>query len=143
MTPYFASMVRRWHTNEHMNNTFDPLGYHGGRMAILALMLWPKPDARLLAQCVTHDLGEYVTGDIPWNAPNKDNDAETKARDGMGMDYCDSDPRVKFLDMLDAYLWARHHRPDIVKNDADWVDQRQKIIDQAFMFGVSLDQFRL
>lgn len=38
MTPYYAAMTRRWHTNPHLSHTVDPVGYHGGRMAILALM---------------------------------------------------------------------------------------------------------
>lgn len=141
MTPYYASMVKRWHTNPHLNNTFDPIGYHGGRMAILALMLWPDPDGKLLAACVTHDLGEFVTGDIPWGAANKDHHSELVARSDMGMNYEYSDKRLKLLDMLDAYLWARHHKPEIVKNKPDWINQREKIIDMSDELDVCLKQF--
>jgi 5'-deoxynucleotidase YfbR-like HD superfamily hydrolase len=106
-------------------------------MAILALMFWPEPDAVLLAQCVTHDLGEYKTGDIPWGAPNKDHEAEDIARGEMGMCFNPPDPRLKFLDSLDAYLWMQHHAPDCATSK-DWQDQRIKIIDQARELGVSL-----
>ena len=109
MTPYLASLTRRWHANPYLCHTGDDLASHGGRMAILALMFWPEPDAVLLAQCVTHDLGEYKTGDIPWGAPNKDHEAEDIARGEMGMCFNPPDPRLKFLDSLDAYLWMQHH----------------------------------
>jgi 5'-deoxynucleotidase YfbR-like HD superfamily hydrolase len=135
MTPYYAAMTRRWHTNEHLSHTVDPVGYHGGRMAILALMFWPDCGKELIADCVTHDLGEYTTGDIPWGSPNKDHDAEERARDKMCMYYATRDPRLKFLDSLDAYLWAQHHAPHVLSR-ADWQEQRNKLLAQAVELGV-------
>jgi 5'-deoxynucleotidase YfbR-like HD superfamily hydrolase len=141
MTPYLATMTRRWHTNPHLGHTGDTLASHGGRMAVLALMLWPEPDANLLAQCVTHDLGEYKTGDTPWNAP-KNRQGEFDALKAMGMYYVKLDPRLKLLDMLDAYLWARHHAPHLMGHK-DWQGQREKMLALAFDIGVSLDVFNL
>ena len=111
-------------------------------MAILALMFW-EPDAMLLADCVTHDLGEYRTGDIPFGSPNKDNDSEIDARDEMCMYFNSCDPRLKFLDSLDAYLWAKHHAPTHVAGDKDWQNQRKKLLDDAVILGVSLDRFNI
>ena len=105
-------------------------------MAILALMFW-DPDAFLLAQCVTHDLGEYATGDIPFGAGNKDHAAEDDARWEMGMCFNPPDHRLKFLDALDAYLWAQHHAPHVLTRQ-DWRDQRKKILATASELGVSL-----
>lgn len=139
MKPYYAAMTRRWHTNEHLSHTVDPVGYHGGRMAILALMFWPLCGKELLADCVTHDLGEYKTGDIPFGAPNKDHQGEVEARMIMGMNYHSWDDRLKFLDSLDAYLWAQHHAP-LVLNRNDWKEQREKILDTAFDLGVDLEE---
>ena len=139
MKPYYAAMTRRWHTNEHLSHTVDPIGYHGGRMAILALMFWPLCNKWLLAQCVTHDLGEYETGDIPFGAKNKDHGEEDVARVCMGMDFGTPDARLKFLDILDAYLWAQHHAPHVL-NRNDWKEQREKILDTAFDLGVDLEE---
>ena len=142
MTPYYAAMTRRWHANADLSHTCDPVGYHGGRMAILALMLWPDAERGLLATCVIHDLGEYKTGDIPWGAPNKDHDTERQALRDMGFRYGYDDPRLKFLDSLDAYLWARHHAPHIMERK-DWVDQRDNLLATANELGVCLDQFNI
>lgn len=141
MTPYHACMTRRWHTNPHLAHTGDTLASHGGRMAVLALMLWPEPDAALLAQCVTHDLGEYKTGDTPWNAP-KNRQGEFDALKAMGMYYVKLDLRLKLLDMLDAYLWARHYAPHLMGCE-DWQVQRKKMLALASKIGVSLDMFNL
>jgi hypothetical protein len=111
-------------------------------MAILALMLWPDAERGLLATCVIHDLGEYKTGDIPWGAPNKDHDTERQALRDMGFRYGYDDPRLKFLDSLDAYLWARHHAPHIMERK-DWVDQRDNLLATANELGVCLDQFNI
>lgn len=139
MTPYYAAMTRRWHTNEHLSHTVDPVGYHGGRMAILALMFWPTcgRDSWLLQQCITHDLGEYISGDIPFGADNKDHEAEAYYRCDMSMDFGDNDPRLKFLDSLDAYLWAQHHAPQVLHRE-DWTKQREKLLATAFDLGVTL-----
>lgn len=141
MKPYYAAMTRRWHANPHLRASGDDLASHGGRMAILALMFWPDASRELIVQCITHDLGEGVTGDIPWGAPNKDHDAEADALDDMGMafgvgiaDQC----RVKFLDGLDAYLWARHHSPALMFRE-DWTAQREKLLAQADDLGVDLE----
>lgn len=137
MTPYYAAMTRRWHTNEHLSHTVDPVGYHGGRMAILALMFWPDCGKELIADCVIHDLGEYRTGDIPFGAPNKDNYAEMDAIQDMGFNYFGMYPRLKFIDSLDAYLWAQHHAPWVLVSE-DWNEQREKILAMANELGISL-----
>jgi len=114
-------------------------------MVILALMLWPDCSKRLLAECVCHDLGEYKTGDIPWGAPNKDHDTEWDARRDMGMAFrikANDVIKVKLLDRLDAYLWARHHAPHILDRK-EWVDQRDKLLATSNDLGVSLSQFNI
>ena len=106
-------------------------------MAILALMLWPDCGKELLSDCVTHDLGEYVTGDIPWGAPNKDNEHEADALSDMGMLFASVDKRLKFLDQLDAYLWMMHHAPHLARRE-DWQDQHEKILATSDELGVCL-----
>jgi 5'-deoxynucleotidase YfbR-like HD superfamily hydrolase len=136
MTPYLATMVMRWHTHPHLSQTNDPVGYHSGRMAILGLDFFGI-DGDLLAACLTHDLGEYATGDVPFGSPIKNEHHERIARMQMGMNKGDHDnPRVKFLDLLDSYLWARHHAPALMVR-GDWKKQLLTIQDTADRLDVS------
>ena len=144
MEIYHATMVRRWHTNPHLSHTVDPVGYHSGRMAILALKLWPEA-YWLIKACLTHDLGEFASGDIPWNGDkttantvadrwSRDNDLDTHI--------VYPDRRLKFLDSLDAYLWARHHAPDVLKDTA-WQSQKYWLECEAKQLGVDLCLFNM
>ena len=135
MTPYLATFTRRWHTHPHLSHTVDPVGYHSGRMGVLALDFFGA-DGPLLAACLVHDLGEHVTGDVPFGSPCKSDFHEEHARLMMGMDYPCDDPRVKFLDLLDSYLWARHHAPHLMGRD-DWRKQHLTITDMADRLGIS------
>jgi 5'-deoxynucleotidase YfbR-like HD superfamily hydrolase len=140
MQAYLATFVRRWHTHPYLNTTNDCLAAHGGRMCVLALDLFPGPSRKLLAACVTHDLGEAVTGDVPYNSPIKNAYTEEIARINMGMAVVldpDDELRLNFLDILDSYLWARHHAPWLMRRK-DWQDQRKNILDIASRLGVSL-----
>jgi hypothetical protein len=133
MTPWLATFTRRWHTHPHLSQTNDPIGYHSGRMGVLALDFFGE-DANLLAACLTHDLGEYVTGDAPFGSPCKDMEYEDDVRLDMGMFYqCDA--RVKFLDLLDSYLWARHHAPHVLK-EPEWIKQWLTITEMGHNLGV-------
>lgn len=133
MRPWLASHVRRWHCNPHLQHTHDPVAAHSGRMGILALSLWGSACSRdLLAACLCHDLGESAVGDIPWPAKSDatlrsaSDRLEERAIAEMGLAYslCLTDQRrLKYLDRLDAYLWAEHHRPDLMSRP-DWQEAR-------------------
>jgi 5'-deoxynucleotidase YfbR-like HD superfamily hydrolase len=114
-------------------------------MAILALDLFRNPSRDLLAACVTHDLAESVTGDVPYDSPIKDHGIEDDILDNMGMAYTLDQydaARLKFLDLLDSYLWARHHAPWLIDRK-EWQDQREKILDLASELNVCLVQYQL
>jgi len=128
MTPWLASFVRRWHCDPDLCHTVDPISGHSARMGILALHLWPDCSRELLVACLTHDLGESATGDVPFSlkdaAPDIDEMLsleECTALMDMGMMFAPINPtdarRLKFLDRLDAYLWAKHHAPHIMDRD--------------------------
>ena len=134
MTPWLATFVKRWHTHPVLCETHDAVAAHSGRMGVLALDFFGH-DAGLLAACLTHDLGEYVTGDAPFGSPCKDDLEEAKARLDMGMLWPDCD-RLKFLDLLDSYLWARHHAPSVIKSK-EWRNQLLTILEMADSLGVS------
>jgi len=147
---YHATMVKRWHTNPHMSDTGDPVGYHSGRMAILALKLWPCAWG-LVGACLTHDLGEYSSGDIPWNAASTikmeaDEVADEWSIKNRLANHIDIGPHLrmmlKFLDRLDSYLWARHHAPHILQ-EAAWQNQRDWLKSEADKLGVDLCLFNM
>lgn len=127
MTPWLATFTRRWHANPDLCHTVDPVGAHSGRMGVLALDIWGGAASRdLLVACLCHDLGESVTGDLPAGAKRDPRIAgplgvvEDRALSEMGMafDVSASDARrLKFLDRLDAYLWAKHHAPHVLTRD--------------------------
>jgi 5'-deoxynucleotidase YfbR-like HD superfamily hydrolase len=125
---WLATFVRRWHVNPDLCHTVDPIGGHSARMAILALHFWPDCSRDLLVACLCHDLGESVTGDIPFGAKQDPyfrdciDDMEADALEEFGMVFSVRLPdrqRLKYLDRLDAYLWAKHHAPHVLSRD-DW-----------------------
>ena len=130
MAPWRATFTRRWHANAALCHTVDPVGYHSGRMGVLALHFWGAGASRdLLVACLCHDLGESATGDVPWDVKRDNPDlkaildrVEGKALADMGLAFDlspDDARRLQFLDRLDAYLWAKHHAPHVL-NMPDW-----------------------
>jgi 5'-deoxynucleotidase YfbR-like HD superfamily hydrolase len=115
-------------------------------MAIIALHLWRDASRDLLIACLTHDLGESVTGDIPWSAKNASPylkqelyAMEVEALDKMGMCFPLEKPgdnrRLKYLDRLDAYLWAMHHKPKLRKRKEwrearEWLREEKRAMDE-------------
>ena len=136
MTAWLAGFTRRWHTHPHLRDTHDDVSAHSGRMAVLALKLWPDASRDLLAAIAVHDLGESVTGDIPWGfkhtyEPTAESIsfAEDDALEAMGLLFVADDDihcRMKLCDLLDAYLWARHHKKKLLRNK-DWKWARGEI----------------
>jgi 5'-deoxynucleotidase YfbR-like HD superfamily hydrolase len=145
-----ATFTRRWHTLPHLSHTVDPVGYHSGRMAVLALTLFPDASRYLLAAIAVHDLGESVTGDVPWSAKRTrelkyllDGIEQMQMRgfgfgDMMKLNGLDA-RRLKFLDRLDAYLWANHHAPEMVDRDFDWQEQLDWLNKEAEELGCQLN----
>ena len=149
-TPWLAGFVHRWHAGTSapwLAHTNDRIDGHGGRMAVLALHFWPDCSRDLLAACVTHDLGEYIAGDLPWSVKDANPEFVTAsdaiqghALEAMGFDMDiarDDLRRLKFLDRLDAYLWAQHHAPQLMMR-YDWITAREWLEREAVAVGVGL-----
>jgi 5'-deoxynucleotidase YfbR-like HD superfamily hydrolase len=127
---WLATFVRRWHTNPSLCHTVDPIGAHSARMGVLALHFWPDASRDLLVACLCHDLGESVTGDVPFGIKQKAPDLaelldieEQYALADLSLPafvaVVTDKLRLKYLDRLDAYLWAKHHAPHVLAQD-DW-----------------------
>lgn len=149
-TPWLATFVTRWHSGAsapYLAHTNDRIGGHSGRMGVLALHYWPDCSRDLLVACLTHDLGEYMTADVP--APAKRASGfreqldrmEADALALMGTDFPDLDTtdiaRLKFLDRLDAYLWAHLHCKPLTKTKA-WRRDKSALLAMAVAVGVEL-----
>lgn len=151
-TPWLAGFVHRWHAGTSapwLAHTNDRIDGHGGRMAVLALHFWPYCSRNLLAACVTHDLGEYIAGDLPQSSKldiAKDaakiiSEIEIDVMGEMGilnLTVTRKDTRrLKFLDRLDAYLWAQHHAPQLMQRD-DWTTAREWLEREAVEIDVAI-----
>lgn len=115
---YNAGAVRRWHTNPHMAHVVDTIGSHSGRVAKLILMLHPAPSMALIRAALTHDDGEYATGDISGHAKAALLPAVREALDAIeqhareaiwGPDPVLTDNEalwLRYADRVDAYMVA-------------------------------------
>ena len=148
-----AGFVRRWHTNPDLAHTNDRIDGHSARVARIVLMLHPNPSVALIRECLIHDDGESVVGDV--KAPTKDANPKWAADlASMEMDArsrlwgrsekancTDLDYRwLKFADRLDAYMWAKHHAPHVLSGDG-WPRALEWLEATATAFEV-LDQVR-
>lgn len=146
---WHATFVRRWHAGTaapYLAHTGDTIGWHGARMAVLARYLWPRCSAELVFACVAHDLGEYLTGDLPQSfklmmgdVAEELADAEAQVQADMGMGatlHPGEKDRLRFLDRLDAYLWMQHHAPQLASRQ-EWRDARKWLVEQAEAHGIA------
>jgi len=140
--------VARWHSNEHLAHTHDPLNGHSGRVAVLMRSLWPDAPANVLWACVVHDLPEYIVGDVSavskqdnpkFNAALDILEAETAKK--MECEYLLDDrwqERLNLCDRLDALLFAQLHRPDLMQR-GEWIESKARIFGMADACGVNLE----
>ncbi len=136
-----SGFVRRWHSNPDLAATGQTNAHHQWGCAVLATHLFPG-DHDLLRAAILHDVAEVNLGDISGLAKRKTpalkaalDQAEFDNANRLGIEYTSSD-RLKLVDMLDAYLWAKHHRPDI-HDGHGWPDQMRKMTALATALGVS------
>lgn len=144
---WLATFTRRWHANPDLCHTVDPVAAHSARMGVLALTLWPNVSGNLLAACLVHDLGERWVGDVPHPAKRDPefraalDRLEDAALDGLGLlpRISDEDQRrLRFLDRLDGYLWAKRHAPQTMTGDG-WPEQREWLLQEAAALGAVVE----
>lgn len=103
-----ALLVRRYH--QHPTHEIDTVGKHSAGVALFAQMIDPQCSKEVLLAALVHDLGEFITGDIP--APSKRNmsrdmrdvldDMELEAIEEAGFDTeLLSDDEVRLLKICD------------------------------------------
>ena len=119
-----ATFTRRWHRHADLAYTVDPVSGHQGRVALLALILFPTAYAVHRA-AIMHDMGEASVGDVPNPVKNRNPDLklildriEGEAMAALSLPEVSlsvvEKDMLRLCDKLDAYLWAHHHQPAIM-----------------------------
>ena len=140
-----ATFTRRWHRDAFLAETHDPISAHSGRVALLALMLFPTRHA-LHRAAILHDMGEAAVGDVSWQVKRDHPDLrealeriEREAVRALGLPDVDLDAHerdmLELCDRLDAYLWARHHKPEQMADD-HWITSRDELRAMAWRCNV-------
>lgn len=138
-----SGLVRRWHSNPDLAATSQTNGHHSWGCAVLAVHFFPD-DQELIKAAILHDVAEVNIGDVSGLAKHlspklKDaiDDAECANADLLGVSYKKSQ-RLKLIDMLDAYLWAKHFNPKILKGSG-WPEMVNRISDLSNNLDVDVD----
>ena len=138
-----SGLVRRWHSNPDMASTNQNNGHHSWGCAVLAMHLFAD-DLDLLRAAILHDVAEVNLGDVSGLAKRHDADlksaidaAEAKNGKRLGVDYIGGE-RLKLIDMLEAYLWVKHHNPEIL-NGNGWPEQIDSMRGLAFLNDVDIE----
>ena len=114
---YLSGKVRRWHTHHSMNQTNAD---HAWGVALILISMVPGgPSKDLLEAAIVHDIGEYITGDMPTTAKAHFPDlkltlanAENEALQQMGVSMPSLTEEeqlwLKLADSLEAWLFVRN-----------------------------------
>lgn len=138
-----SGLVRRWHSNPDMASTGQTNAQHQWGCAVLAAHLFPE-DNQVLRAAILHDVAEVNIGDVSGLAKYQNaelkaaiDDAEERNASDLGVSYVSSN-KLKLIDMLDAYLWVKHHNPKILQGYG-WPDQIERMLSLALFFDVSIE----
>ena len=137
-----AGFTRRWHNHPVMCDTDDPDSGHMQRVTILLLSFWPDAPRDLIVAAVTHDQGEIDSGDVSYTLKRRRPDIaaalheiEEESIAEQGFPPVPSDPRLKFCDSLDSYLWMLRYKPFLTERD-EWRRQKGELWSDAIGLGV-------
>jgi 5'-deoxynucleotidase YfbR-like HD superfamily hydrolase len=144
-TLYAAGSVVRYATNPLMSRLQQTNADHQLRCVHLLYALHPDPSPRLVKAVATHDVGEFLVGDLPsgvarYSATMKDAHAVADARARANI--LGTDPLVdlngeefewvKFLDRLEPYMLMLMYAPRLKGTD-DWPARRSLILQTALI----------
>lgn len=113
---YLSGKVRRWHTHHNMDqNNAD----HSWGVAMILLSIHPEPSLDLIRAAMMHDCGEYLTGDVPGFAKQRNPELEKQLKfaeaDAMGAlgfrppELSKTDQAwLSLADALEAIMFLRH-----------------------------------
>ena len=143
---YKSGFVQRWHTHPVMARAGQTLGHHQWGVATIIAALHPCPSAELLVSAMWHDVGEFVSGDMPYTAKRsnptlsyelgKIEDRAKRKLTGAQFLLDDDDKSwIELADRLEAYLYVQTVAPQILCDD-DWMECMDHIFEMADELGV-------
>lgn len=140
---YLTSFVQRWHTHPRLAREGQNLGHHQWGCAALIAQLHPEPTTALVLAALFHDVGEAVTGDMPYTAKQRYGDIlgpmekESQERlTGYRFHLTDEDNRwIKFVDRLESYLFVKLKSPSVLA-EPEWIKCRDWITKEAWSLEV-------
>lgn len=132
-----SGLVRRWHCNPDLAHTNQTNAAHQWGVAMIAMYLFPGYTS-LIEKALTHDIGEVNIGDVSAEAKRSNTELkkllkEEEDRNLKSMGLEDTDPTndcLHLCDMLEAYMWARQHNPEILETEP-WLNQISEMQDMA------------
>lgn len=151
---FLSGFVRRFHTHPMLGAHGQTLGQHQWGAAALILGLHPNPSRELLAAALTHDVGEFFTGDRPYPFKRLHPEAESvaamyeaNARDDMigpahvwiNKHLTDRDRLwLDLADKLECWLYVATVEPALLKR-RDWGEYLDAVMDLAKQLGVAVE----
>jgi 5'-deoxynucleotidase len=143
---YLSGFVQRYHTHPTLARLGQTLAHHQWGVATLLAKLHPEPSAALLKAALWHDVGEFVSGDVPYTAKRNNvalsyesKRVEDRAREEitghMFIEVGDSSLWLELADRLEAYLYVNTVAPDLLDSD-EWFECSEDIFDLAHELGV-------
>lgn len=150
---YLSGFVRRFHTHQRLGAHGQTTGHHQWGAAALILGLHPNPSRELLAAALTHDVGEFVTGDRPYPFKRLHPEAEAciaNYEDGARQDMLgsanswiakltDRDRQwLELADKLECALYVATVEPALLYT-SNWVDYLDHVADLAVPLGVVVE----
>jgi 5'-deoxynucleotidase YfbR-like HD superfamily hydrolase len=144
---YLSSFVQRWHTDARLAPKGQNLGHHQWGVATLILTLHPNPSRSLMLAALTHDAGEFLTGDHPYEfkclypaLAAQVEQAEADERDdmlGFRLEIDETEQAwLEMCDRLESVLYVSVHDADRLRQE-DWMKVRNQIEGWSFQLGVA------
>lgn len=147
MNLYLSSLVRRWHKDAKLAPMLQANGHHQWGVATLILTLHPNPSRSLIFAALTHDAGEFLTGDhsyefkclYPEIAAQIEAAGDAERDDMLGFHLAIDETEQDWLEMcdrLESLLYISVHDPDRLAQE-DWKKVRNQIEAWSFELGAA------
>lgn len=151
---YHTGFVQRWHTHTLLARLGQTLGHHQWGVATIIGQLHPEPSADLILAALWHDVGEFVSGDMPYGA-KRNNPALSKKLKRVeeaahltltGCLFVGSDDDdqmwINMADRLEAYLYVRRFHPHLL-DTPEWLECMDDVMHVAEKLGAYDDVLNL
>jgi 5'-deoxynucleotidase len=150
---YHTGFVQRWHTHTLLARLGQTLGHHQWGVATIIGQLHPEPSAGLILAALWHDVGEKVSGDMPYGAKRNNPALSKKLKDveeaaHLALVQClfvgsDEDEMwINMADRLEAYLYVRTFHPHLL-NTPEWLECMDDVMRMAEELGAYDDVLNL